>query len=118
MKRIEEKTKTMIFNFTKKFQFQTDLKLNEEIIETQNECKLLGTMISNDLTWDSNIKYLIKRANSRMQLLHKISNFGASREDLKTIYIAYIRSILEQSSNLQALHKKKSKALKESKNQP
>ena len=72
MKINENKTKTIIFNFTRKFQFQTDLKLNEEIIETQNECKLLGTMISNNLTWDSNIKYLIKRANSRMQLLHKI----------------------------------------------
>ena len=100
MKINENKTKTMIFNFTRKFQFQTDLKLNEEIIETQNECKLLGTMISNNLTWDSNIKYLIKRANSRMQLLHKISKFGASIEDLKTIYTAYIRSILEQCSNV------------------
>ena len=42
----------------------------------------------------------MKRSNARMQLLHKISKFGAPINDLKTIYIAYIRSILEQSSNV------------------
>ena len=100
MKINEEKTKTMIFNFTNKFNFQTDLKLNYEIIETKNECKLLGTIVTDQLTWDINIKNLIKRSNARMQLLHKISKFGASVNDLKTIYISYIRSILEQSSNV------------------
>ena len=33
-----------------------------------------------------------------MRLLHKMSEFGAPTEDLKGIYIAYIRSILEQSA--------------------
>ena len=32
-----------------------------------------------------------------MEIIRKISNFGASIEDLKTIYFAYVRSILEQS---------------------
>ena len=35
-----------------------------------------------------------------MQLLHKISNFRAPIEDLKIIYFSYIRSIIEQSSNV------------------
>ena len=33
-----------------------------------------------------------------MRLLHKMSEFGAPTDDLKNIYIAYIRSILEQSA--------------------
>ena len=33
-----------------------------------------------------------------MILLRKLSEFGAPREDLKIIYISYIRSILEQSA--------------------
>ena len=40
---------------------------------------------------------IVKKANKRMLILRKISSFGASYNDLKTIYIAYIRSILEQS---------------------
>ena len=55
-------------------------------------------IIQDDLKWDANIASLVKRANARMVLLRKLSEFGAPREDMKTIYISYIRSILEQSS--------------------
>ena len=96
----EKKTKSMIFNFTKQFQFTTDLELNNTKIEVETEQKLLGTIISNNLTWDTNINSIVKKANARMQILHKISKFGASENDLLEIYFAYIRSILEQSSNV------------------
>ena len=66
-------------------------------METVQETKLLGTVISNDLKWTKNTHNIVKRANARMQLLRKISNFGASYDDLKNIYILYIRSLLEQS---------------------
>ena len=33
-----------------------------------------------------------------MQLLRKVASFGASKEDLKDIYVLFIRSILEQSA--------------------
>ena len=96
----ERKTKSMIFNFTKNFQFSTDLQLKNNKIQITTELKLLGTIISDNLSWDSNIKFLVKKANSKMQLLHKIASFGASENDLKIIYFSYIRSILEQSSNV------------------
>ena len=62
------------------------------------EVKLLGTIICNDLTWNSNRASLVRRANARMVLLRKLSEFGAPRDHLKTIYILYIRSVLEQSA--------------------
>ena len=58
----EEKTKFMIFNFTKKRQFTTRLNLNGKNVENVNEMKLLGTIITNDLKWNKNTKFLIKRA--------------------------------------------------------
>ena len=88
----------MIFNFTNKYQFTTRLTLNAENVEVVPEVKLLGTIISNDLTWDSNIANIVKRANARMILLRKLSEFRAPRDQMKTIYILYIRSILEQSA--------------------
>jgi hypothetical protein len=94
----EKKTKTMIFNFTNTYQFTTRLQLNQKPIEVVPEQKLLGTIIQNDLKWDSNTSNLTKRANARMRLLHKMSEFGAPTDYLKNIYIAYIRSILEQSA--------------------
>ena len=97
MKLNTKKTKAMIFNFSKKHQFTTRLKLKSENIELVNEAKILGTIITNDLKWKRNTENLVKRANSRMLLLSKASNFGASIVDLKEIYVLFIRSLLEQS---------------------
>ena len=94
----QKKTKALIFNFTDKYQFTTRLSLNNEIIEIVPETKLLGMIIQNDLKWDSNTANLVKRANSRMILLQKLAEFGAPKDYLRTIYISYIRSVLEQNA--------------------
>ena len=94
----QKKTKVMLFNFTENHQFTTSLKLNGETLDVVQQAKLLGVIISNDLKWDKNTEYLIKKAHSRMQLLRKVAEFSTSIEDKKSIYILYIRSILEQSS--------------------
>ena len=52
------KTKTMIFNFSDKYQFTTRIKLNGENVEVVTEKKLLGTIIQDNLKWDSNIHTL------------------------------------------------------------
>ena len=57
-------------------------------------------MISNDLKWDLNTATIVKKANARMQLLRKVASFSTSAEDLKTIYILYVRSLLEQSATV------------------
>ena len=94
----QKKSKIMIFNFTQKYQFTTRLEINGDALEVVPKTKLLGVLIQDDLKWDANISSLVKRANARMVILRKLSEFGAPREDMKTIYISYIRSILEQSS--------------------
>ena len=96
-KMIINKKKSIFFNITINYQFSTRLKIEDEILETVQDTKLLGTIISNDLRWNKNTDNIVKKANARMQLLRKISNFGASWDDLKNIYILYIRSLLEQS---------------------
>ena len=88
----------MLFNFTNNHQYTTRLSLNGENVEIVPEIKLPGTIIQNDISWNSNTSRLVKRANSRMLLLRKLCEFGAPIKDLKTIYVTYIRSILEQSA--------------------
>lgn len=46
MKLNKEKTKYMIFNFTKKYQFSTRLTLSDEKLEQIEETMLLGSIIS------------------------------------------------------------------------
>jgi hypothetical protein len=93
----KEKTKAMVFNFTKKFQFSTRVLAQDATVEIIKETKLLGVTIDDKLDWDANTDVLVKKANARMRLLHKLVGFGVPREDLKTIYILFIRSHLEQS---------------------
>ena len=88
----------MIFNFTKKFQFSANIELENNIIETESETKLLGTYITNDLKWNKNTSEIVKSAFKIMQILNRIVKFTTNRNDLRNIYISYIRSILEKSA--------------------
>ena len=97
MKINNKKSKTMIFNFSKNHQFSTKLELENEILKVVKETKLLGTIISDNLKWDKNTENIVKKCNKRMEFLRRVSSFGASWDELKNIYILYIRSLLEQS---------------------
>ena len=96
----EKKSKIMIFNYTNKYQFSTRLSLKDKNLEEVSETKLLGTIVTNDLKWHKNTQRIIKKANARMQLLRILSTFNASWNDLKTIYVSFIRSLLEQSCTI------------------
>ena len=93
----EEKTKIMIFNTTDNNQFTTRLTINNHLLDIINETELLGVLISSDLTWRKNTKQLVQRAYRRIILLHKLFEFAVPALDLVTIYVFFIRSILEQS---------------------
>ena len=95
-----KKTKTMIFNYTDNFQFMTRLMVENEPIDVIDSTRLLGTIISNDLTWDLNTASLVKKANARMELLRKVASFSTPTNDLKQIYILFVRSILEHSATV------------------
>ena len=92
----QKKTKIMIINFTKNYQFSTRLQLNNTNLEVVKEAKLLGMILSDNLKWDSNCSFLIKKFYARMQLLQKVASFGADQSDLKLIYTTFCRGILEQ----------------------
>ena len=94
------KTKNLIFNYSKNYQFSTDLKLEDEVIETVTETKLLGTIITSDLKWNKNTQSIVKQSNKRMSFLHKASKFTNNSNDLKKIYMLQVRSKLEQSAML------------------
>ena len=98
MKLNEKKTKTMIFNFSKKFQFTTRLQVNSVNIDIVKEAKLLGVTITDKLTWDKNTNDLVRKAFMRMKLLNAAAEFTRNKQDLKSIYLTFIRSVLEQSA--------------------
>ena len=93
----EKKTKAMIFNFTDNYQFTTRIDLKGSNIEIVDKMKILGTIVDSKLSWDDNCSMIIKKVNTRMQLLRSLKSFGASPQEMVHIWVIFCRSILEQS---------------------
>ena len=55
------KTKTMIFNYTDKYQFTTRLAIDNFPIEVIKSTKLLGIIITDDLRWYEICKNFVKK---------------------------------------------------------
>jgi hypothetical protein len=100
MKLNEKKSKVMVFNFTNDYQFATRLCIGDNLLETVTSTKLLGTIIQSDLKWQENTHILVKKGYQRMMILHKLYEFNVPDEDMVTIYVLFLRSILEQSYRL------------------
>ena len=87
----------MIFNETIKYQFSTRVFIEDTLLEIIEETKLLGVIITADLSWHKNTAMLTKKAYARMEILRKLYSFNVPLSDLILIYIIYIRCYLEQS---------------------
>ena len=70
MKLNVKKTKNMTFNFSRKYQFNTKLKVMDTNIDMVKETTLLGTVITDQLCWDRNTEELCQKGYKRMQLLN------------------------------------------------
>ena len=61
------------------------------------ECqKHLGVYLSNDCTWHQHILYLKEKVWCRINIMEKL-NLKLDRKPLETIYIAFIRPLLENA---------------------
>ena len=98
MKLNSEKSKFMLINFTNKYQINTRLNMENQLLQQVSETRLLGVILRDDLSFKSNTENITKKAFKRMIILHNLCDFNVPIEDLLTIYILYIRSALEQSA--------------------
>ena len=89
------KTKYMVINYTKNFQFNTRIYLENTLLEEVQECQLLGLTLTNDLSWYKNTQKIVKKANVRMIIIQKLYEFNLPVEEMITIYILFIRSMVE-----------------------
>ena len=95
MKLIKKKSKVIVFNYTKNYQFGTRLYLEDSVLDIVQETKLLGTVITSDLTWWQNTNYITQKGYKRLELLRKLYEFDIEIPDLVHIYTLYVRSTLE-----------------------
>ena len=98
------KTKDVLISFGIPPQIET-LELNGIDIERVHSCKLLGLIISDNLTWDANTENINKKAGLRC-----LKRAGLNINELLKVYLAIIRSVCEYACPVWATSLKKSES--------
>ena len=95
MKINKTKTKTMVFNPCRAWDFIPEMTVDNKEIVMVEEMQLLGVVVRSDMTWSSNTEHILKKAYKRLWAMRRLKGMGASIPDLKDIYIKQVRSVLE-----------------------
>ena len=90
-----DKCKFMVFNPTVNFDFVPNLEVEGIKLDTVEEMKLLGLVVTNNLKWRSNTNAMLKKAYIRMWMIKRLKNHGALISDLIDVFNKQIRSTLE-----------------------
>ena len=83
----KKKTKVMLFNEANKYDFMPEIEIdNGEILEVDEEFKLLGVIMTSDLKWNKNTKHITQKGFQRLWMLRRLKQLGVSQTELKDIY--------------------------------
>ena len=93
-----KKTKFMLFNPCTSKDFLPAFNLDGHEIEMVEETRLLGLVLSSDLSWGPNTDSIVERSSKKLWFIIRLKNLGASRHDLLDLYYKHVRSILEYAA--------------------
>ena len=86
----------MKFTRSRKLDFPLEVSFSDKInLEFLTEVKLLGVMITNNLSWQCNTDYICQKAMKKMWILRSMKKSGLSYKELLDAYCKEVRSILE-----------------------
>ena len=89
------KTKVMLFNPCHTKDFLPQFQVEDTPIELVEHTKLLGVILSSNLSWAANTEYIVNRCNKKIWVIRRLKKLGASNDDLLEVYYKQVRSTLE-----------------------
>ena len=95
MKLNESKTKEMLIAFKQNLALVPPLVINSNTVERVHTFKMLGVLLSDDLSWKAHVNHMHSRASPTLCYLRKLKRCGLSQSDLLAYYRTMIRPILE-----------------------
>ena len=66
-----------------------------EPLEVIYETRLLGVILTSNLSWSSHVTDICKRATQKLWVLIRFKSLGGTRDQLITVYQTRVRSTLE-----------------------
>jgi hypothetical protein len=94
------KCKEILICFWKKKPNFQQLTVNDYPVEQVKSAKLLGLMLSSDLKWNEHVAYIVKKSSRRLYMLRLLKRAKADTKTLITVYISFIRPILEYCNQI------------------
>ena len=89
------KTYLMLFNPCTSKDFMPEVVIENTRIELVEHTKLLGVILSSNMSWAANTAYIVERCNKKTWILRRLKKLGASNTDLLDVYMKQIRSVAE-----------------------
>ena len=96
----EDKCKEIRIGFKKNKHFFDPVLINGKDLSVDENAKILGVTISNDLKWNSHVEQAIKKANKRLYFLVQLRRAGVGAESLIKFYCTVIRPVLEYGAQV------------------
>ena len=106
-----KKTKEMVLVFGSKCKLVScpPLQSSSGLIEQVSEFKILGVVLSADLSWSRHVNFIVSKASKRLFAICQLARCGFAHCDIVSVYCSLIRPILEYAC--QVWHCGLSKAL-------
>jgi hypothetical protein len=89
------KTKEMTIDFSRGGTDPPSIVMNGQALEKVDSAKVLGVILSDDLSWDKHVDHIVSKASQRIYFLCLLRRVGASVEDMLTLFKSSVRSGLE-----------------------
>ena len=97
----EPKTKIMLFNTSRNFDFPPEMRLPDsasaDFLNVVEVTRLLGVQVTTDLKWSEHTKFICKRANSKLWMLRRMKILRIDPDIIIDFYFKEIRSICEMA---------------------
>ena len=90
-----KKTKFMLFNRCRNYDFLPKVTMDGAEIELVEQIKILGIILTSDLKFHKNTEFIIKKAFKRIWILRRLKSLNATNKQLLEIYKTQVRSSLE-----------------------
>ena len=71
------------------------IHINSKKIERVKSFKLLGVILSSDLSWEEHVNFMLQKVAKRMYCIHYLVRARIPAADVIIIYCSIIRSVLE-----------------------
>ena len=92
----QPKTNMMMFNRARKWDFPPEIFFqNGGQMNVVHQFKLVGVVVTDDLKWEENTKYICQKARRKLRLLRRMKGLNLTVLQMVDVYCKEVRSILE-----------------------